>query len=163
MANLHEWRKRAALHTRCHGGAPAEFMSASFARSKQLLSATALWEALCMKLEGRGKVANQWLRQVALKLLDVLQIEQLAVPVRSGRDRLGEMQWRKRSLPCSCLISPRPLIHTLLFFSRKTFMFHESQVCALSTRIELFMLFFSCCCFAQWPLALIRNNILNVL
>lgn len=80
MANLHEWRKRAALHTQRHGGVPAEFMRASFACSKQLLSATALWETLCMKLEGQGKVANQWLRQVALKLLDVLQIEQLANP-----------------------------------------------------------------------------------
>lgn len=117
-ANLHEWRKRATLHTRCHGGVPAEFMRVSFARSKQLLSVPALWEALCMKLEGRGKVANQRLRQVALKLLDVSQIEQLAVPLRSDRDRLGEMRWRKRSLPCSLLISPHPLIHTLLFFSR---------------------------------------------
>lgn len=118
MANLHEWRKRATLHTRCRGGVPAEFMRASFARSKQLLSATALWEALCMQLEGRGKVANQWLRQAALKLLDVLQIEQLVVPLQSDRDGLFSRVWVQ------------------------TFMFHESQVCALSTRIELFMLFF---------------------
>lgn len=146
MANLHEWRKRAALHTRCHGGVPAEFMRASFAHSKQLLSATALWETLCMKLEGWGKVANQWLRQVALKLLDVLQIEQLAVPLRSGQDQLGEVQWKKRSFPFSYLISPTPFeSYTPLFqwsLSANIYVPRVTSLCFVNTNWAVYAVFF---------------------